>query len=80
MPRYFFHVVNGEFLPDPVGVECATADDVKAQAVISAGEMLKDHGLKIWNTQRFYMFVADDQNNTRLKLAFDVEDLTGDLS
>lgn len=76
MSRYFFHVVNGEFLPDQVGFECATADDVKAQAVIATGEMLKDQGIKIWKTRRFYMFVTDDQNQTRLKLAFDAEDLT----
>ncbi len=42
--------------------------------------MLKDQGLKLWKTGRFYMFVADEQNKTRLKLAFDAEDLTGDLT
>jgi hypothetical protein len=80
MARYFFHVVNGEFMPDTEGAECATAEDVKAQAVITAGEILREQGLKVWSTGRFYMFVADDQNRTRLKLAFDAEDLTGELS
>jgi uncharacterized protein DUF6894 len=80
MPRYFFHVVNGEFLPDALGVECATPDEVKAEAVIAAGEALKDQGLSVWKTGRWYMFVTDEENKTRLKLAFDAEDLTGDLS
>ena len=79
MTRYFFHVVNGSFNPDTVGIECADADEAKAQAVRAAGEMLKDLGLKVWGTNRWYMFVTDDDNRTQLKLAFDVEDLTGEL-
>ena len=79
MPRYFFHVVNNHFIPDTVGTDCASADDVKAQAVSTAGAMLKDMGLDIWNTNRWYMFVTDEQNRTQLKLAFDAEDLTGEL-
>jgi hypothetical protein len=79
MPRYFFHVINGEFVPDEIGTECATADEVKDEAVRATGEMLKEQGLNIWKTKRFYMFVADEQNQTCLKLAFDVEDLTGEM-
>ena len=76
MPRYYFHVVNGEFLPDTEGVECPTLEEAKEQAVIAAGAMLKDQGLKVWKTRRYYMFVANEKNETCLKLAFDVEDLT----
>jgi hypothetical protein len=79
VPRYFFHVVNNHFIPDPTGIECATADEVKAQAVISAGSMLKEMGLDVWNTNRWYMFVTGEDNRTQLKLSFDAEDLTGEL-
>lgn len=80
MPRYFFHVVNGSFVPDQMGTECASADEVKKQAVIAAGEALEELGLKLWSTGRWYMFVANEQNQTLLKLSFDAEDLTGKLS
>ena len=42
--------------------------------------MLKDQGLKIWTTNRWYMFVTDEKNETHLKLSFDAEDLRGTLS
>jgi hypothetical protein len=75
MPRYFFHVVNGEFIPDPDGVECANEDQVKAEAVRITGAMIEDQGIDLWKTQRFDMFVCDDKNHTQFKLSFAVEDL-----
>jgi hypothetical protein len=79
MPKYFFHVVNGEFVPDLEGTECATTEDIKAQAVVVAGQMLKDQGIQLWRTRRYDMFVCDEQNKTHLKLSVQAEDLTGDL-
>ena len=80
MPRYFFHVVNGGFVPDQIGTECADTDEVKALAVKSAGEMLTDQGRRLWQTGRWDMFVCDEQNKTLLKLSFDADDLTGKVS
>lgn len=79
MPKYFFHVVNSRFIPDTEGTECATAEEVRTQAVKAAGDMLRDMGLEIWTTNRWYMFVTDETNRTLLELAFDAEDLTGEL-
>jgi hypothetical protein len=80
MARYFFHVINGSFLPDTVGTECATEDAVKAAAVEAAGEMLRDQGLGLWKTGRWDMFVTDEKNKTHLKLSFTAEELTGTSS
>lgn len=80
MPRYYFHVVNGDFFPDTEGMECATAEQIKAQAVEVAGSMLRDQGLMLWQTGRFDMFVCDEANKTHLRLSFKAEDLRGDLS
>lgn len=76
MPKFYFHVINGEFFPDTVGYECATDDAVKAHAVRVAGAMLKDQGLQLWRTGRYDMYVCDDQNKTHLRLSFHAEDLT----
>src|SRR3569832_1152035 len=76
MPRYYFHVFFGVFFFVSVGLECPTLDEAKKQAEITAGAMLRDQGLKVWKTRRYYMFVANEKNETCLKLAFDVEDLT----
>lgn len=79
MPRFFFHVINGDFYPDNEGIECAKPEDVKANAVHIAGEMLKDQGLDLWRTQHYDMFVCDEQNKTHLRLTFHAEDLRGKL-
>ncbi len=80
MPRFFFHVVNSEFMPDHVGVECPTPDAVKEEAIRAAGALIKEQGLQVWTTASWYMFVCDEQNRTHLKLAFNVEDMRGELS
>lgn len=77
MPRYYFHVVNGHFMPDHRGAECASVDDAKAQAIVSAGQMLNDQGLTTWETGHWDMYVCDDQNKTILKLSFTAEDVSG---
>ena len=75
MSRYYFHVVNGEFIPDTDGLECANEDEVKAEAVRITGAMIEDQGIELWNTRRFDMFVCDDKNQTRFKLSFAIEEL-----
>lgn len=80
MPRFFFHVVNGDFIPDTEGIECKDGAEVKRNAVRIAGDMLADQGLNAWRTGRYDMFVVDERNKTQLKLSFEAEDLTGELS
>ena len=75
MPRYFFHVVNGEFIPDTHGMEFSEESQVKDQAVLIVGEMLRDQGIEIWKTKHFDMFVCNDKNQTRFKLSFAAEEL-----
>ena len=79
MARFFFHVVDGQFVPDPTGIECITQAQVKTQAVRIAGEMIKDLGAELWDTSRLDLFVCDEQNNTHLKLSFCAEDVSGAL-
>ena len=75
MPRYFFHVINGSFLPDTVGHECQTFDQAKAEAVRAAGAMLREQGLQLWKTGQWDMYVTAEQNRTLLKLSFTAESL-----
>ena len=76
MPRYFFHVINGSFIPDDTGHECKDLDEAKAVAVRTAGSMLQDQAAAVWKTRHWDMFVTDDQNRTRLKLSFKAQDLS----
>ena len=40
MARFFFHVVDGQFVPDTMGIECSTQAQVKTQAIRIAGEIV----------------------------------------
>ena len=79
MARYFFHVANGQFAPDNACTECANAQEVRSAAIEAAGDMIHEQGVGLWKTGRRYMFVCDEANNTLLRLAFEKEDLTGQL-
>jgi tRNA G18 (ribose-2'-O)-methylase SpoU len=44
MLRYFFHVIDGEELPDNVGTVLSNADEARAEAIVLSGAMLKAKG------------------------------------
>ena len=79
MARYFFHVVDGDFVPDSVGLDCKDATEVKVEAVKIAGAMIADQGAGVWTTGHLDMFVCDDKQKTHLKLSFVAEELSGEL-
>jgi hypothetical protein len=45
MLRYFFHVIDGEELPDNVGTVLSNADEARAEAIVLSGAMLKAKGV-----------------------------------
>ena len=47
MPRYFFNVHDGEAQADARGTELADRDEARRQAVVTAGEMLRETGQKL---------------------------------
>ena len=64
MPRYFF---NLEGLPDPddrIGTVLKGPEQARAEAVIAAGEMLKDTNARFWNAPEWRLHVTDEQGAT----------------
>ena len=59
MSRYFFHVVNGKVYIDDVGVDLPNMDEVRTEAIRSAGQMLSK-GEQAWKGDAWQMIVADD--------------------
>ena len=70
MPRYFFHVHDGQDTPDEDGVELSGPDEAKGQAVIFAGEALRDKDGAFWNSGEWRMVVVDEAGATVCTLAF----------
>lgn len=70
MPRYFFHVRDsGEFTDDD-GTELAGLAEVRVQAVIAAGEAIKDLGERFWRTEEWHMRVTNEAGETVCQLSF----------
>jgi hypothetical protein len=68
VPRYFFNVVDGRFLPDLEGTPMSGLDAAKDEAVRTAGEMLRD--LRNWGGSEWQMHVSDESGTTLIKLTF----------
>lgn len=68
MPRYFFHVHDGRDIPDEEGIELASPDEARNQAVIASGEMLKDLDGEFWESNEWVLTVKDLQGTVVCEL------------
>jgi hypothetical protein len=73
MPRYFFHVQDGERIPDEEGLVLPGPDAARKEAVVAAGEMLKDSAAKVWTGEDWRMWVVDEAGKPVCALRFTAE-------
>lgn len=75
MPRYHFHIEDGQPVTDPVAVDFADIDAVRREAVEAAGEMLKVIDGALWNVEgrKWRMQVTDDQHRELFALNFSID-------
>jgi hypothetical protein len=74
MPRYFFHVHDGQEMPDREGVELPGLDEARMQAITTAGEIIRQHPDVIWNAGEWQMDVTDETGAPVFTLRFSAED------
>ena len=63
MPRFYFHSNHPDErnVQDDEGMEFASVDDAKCQAVAYAGRLLCDAAEHFWDSGDFELTVTDDQ-------------------
>ena len=71
--RYFFHVQDGTSVPDDDGVELRDGEEAREQAVVAAGEALRNTGRKFWSSGEWAMHVVDESGETVCRLRFSAE-------
>ena len=60
MPRYHFHVFDGEMGPDTDGIELPNWQDARLKAIRYAGEVLRDYPERVTEHRDWRMEVTDD--------------------
>jgi hypothetical protein len=73
VPRYFFHVHDSVDLLDYEGTELTGPDEARVQAVVTAGELLRDVGGRFWNSPEWQLWVIDEAGQRICALKFSAE-------
>lgn len=60
MSRFFFNQINGEFKKDDEGLEFASLEDARTEAVRYAGEVLCHQPGVVWQGEDFRVEVTDE--------------------
>lgn len=72
MPRYFFHVADGDDFPDLQGTVLENDAAARMEAVRFSGHLLSDNPERFWSGQEWKMRVTDDSDLTLFELMFAV--------
>jgi hypothetical protein len=78
MPRYFFHIHNGSAHPDSEGTDLPGLEEVRQEAVQTAGEIIRGNGITSWLGSNWHMDVRDAAGQAVLRLRFSLEELSGE--
>jgi hypothetical protein len=76
MPRYFFHVHDGNSTGDNEGTELPDIFAAQEQAILLSGELLREMGGKFWNGEEWSLDVTDEAGRILFTLRFSAEERT----
>ena len=75
MPRYFFHLYDGQPELDLEGTELPDIYVAQSQAIQMSGEIMRDLGAKFWDGKNWRLEVADSGGRTLFIIHFSAEEL-----
>lgn len=64
MPRYYFHVHDGEAVLERIAITLNGDDHARDQAIVAAAEALKSLGSGFWGHGDWRMHVTDERGAT----------------
>jgi hypothetical protein len=68
MPRYFFNLDNHTLDEDHEGTILSDANEARVQAVVFAGDYLRDHPELVWDGSKFKVIVVDEVGTVLLNV------------
>lgn len=71
MPRYFFHIADGHYIPDHVGMVLPDDEAARREAMTASTAIVADLGVRFWKSPEWIVTVVDDVGRqvVRLKLS-----------
>jgi hypothetical protein len=72
--RYFFTVMDGKNIVDEDGTLCSSRDDMRLQAITTAGHCLRDLAPHYPNGLEWQMVVTNEAKETMLRMRFSVSE------
>lgn len=71
MPRYFFHIDDGKFIPDHTGVDLPDLAAARKEALSASGAMINDLDSSFWEQRSpWNMQVTDERGRLLFTLTF----------
>ena len=70
MALYYFHVRDGEYVPDEDGTDLPSLDAAKHEAVAFSGRLLAENAVKFWGGDEWFIEVTDARGLLLFKLMF----------
>ncbi|HZZ33292.1 MAG TPA: hypothetical protein VFE10_15010 [Phenylobacterium sp.] len=70
MPRYFFDVRDGGYIPDPVGHDFADLEAARLHAVVLSAGLLSGNPAKFWDGEEWQLEVCDHERLILFILTF----------
>ena len=67
---YHFNVNDGQAYPDKLGMECATLQHARVEAVQRIGRLLAEQAARFWTGDEWSMEVTDETGLTLFTLVF----------
>ena len=60
MPKYFFHVEDGKFTRDDIGIALTDDKAARIEAVKRSAQILGDRPQELWESRRWRMLVSPE--------------------
>jgi len=68
--RYYFNILDGKLMVDDEGTICNSWQEMREQAITTAGECLRDMAPKYPSSLEWQLVVTNESHETVLRLRF----------
>jgi len=76
VPRYFFHVTDGQLYRDNIGTELSSLEDARREARATFGDLIRNRDE--WTANEWQVDIANDEGLTLLTLNVLIQEVRGE--